>query len=119
MLYFTPATETFSIERPDLMTEASSKQLPTECAPHTLLTFVDHGGREIEEKLEVVAYLDGSVLEIFVNGRTAITTRVYLSNPGCKGLSFWAESASDAENSEPVAVLTECLVWDDLGATQI
>lgn len=117
MLYFTPDTELFSIERPDLMTETTSKSLPTECAPHTLLTLVDHGGKEAEEQLKVKAYLDGSVLEVFVNGRTAITTRVYLSESGCKGLSFWAESDGDAESTESVAVLTECFVWDDLGTT--
>lgn len=114
LLYFIPAEETFFVERADLITDTLTKKLPIESAPHTLLTFASDDGKEQEEQLEVVAYLDGSVLEVFVNGRTAITTRVYLNEPGCKSLSFWAESQAGREVSQSVAVLTKCSVWDGL-----
>lgn len=117
-LYFIPAEEAFHIDRPDLVSDRATRQLSSESAPHTLLTLVDDDGQEKEEKLEMLAYLDGSVLEVFINKRTVITTRVYLNTPGCGYLSFWAESDVITDGLEPGAVLTSCFVWDGLATIE-
>ncbi|KAL1614622.1 putative beta-Fructufuranosidase [Diplodia seriata] len=105
-MYWSPAEEDFSVERPDLVLAESSVKMQTEHAPHTLFTTRDVStGAESEEKLRVQAFYDGSVLEVFVNERTAITTRVYTSDARCVGLALFAEG--DAQ-------VTRCSVWDGL-----
>ncbi|KAI3401841.1 hypothetical protein diail_8219 [Diaporthe ilicicola] len=114
-LYFTPADETFVIERPDFYAPSSYKgdkqdtKLQTETAPFTLFTTRDaQTGAEVEETMVVNIFYDGSVLEVFVNNRAVITTRVYLENARCTGLEFFADGAG--------AVLEEAVVWDGLSA---
>lgn len=81
-----------------------------ELAPHTLFSYLDKG-EEIEETLKVHALFDKSVLEVFVNGRTAITTRIYHPSERCFGVRFFARSASDGD----VTTLLKADVWDGLG----
>ncbi|OJD34046.1 glycoside hydrolase family 32 protein [Diplodia corticola] len=105
-LYWSPAEEDFAVERPDLVGGQSAVKMQTEHAPHTLFTTRDVStGAESEEKLRVQVFYDGSVLEVFVNERTAITTRVYTSDARCVGLALFAEG--DAQ-------VTGCSVWDGL-----
>lgn len=105
-LYWSPADEDFAVERPDLVLAESSVKMQTEHAPHTLFTTQDVAtGEESEERLRVQAFFDGSVLEVFVNERTAITTRVYTADARCVGLALFAEG--DAQ-------VTKCSVWDGL-----
>ncbi|KAK2605705.1 hypothetical protein N8I77_008527 [Diaporthe amygdali] len=112
-LYFTPADETFIIERPDFYVPPSYKggeqdtKLQSETAPFTLFTTRDaQTGAEVEEKLMVNVFYDSSVLEVFVNNRAVITTRVYLEDARCEELECFAEGAG--------AVLEEAVVWDGL-----
>lgn len=105
--------ETFLVERPKLVD--SSINHGTECAPHTLFTYLDDKNCE-EETLRIHAIFDQSVLEVFVNERTAITTRIYVNERICSGLKFFAESVSDAEDTNPAAELLRADVWDNLGA---
>ncbi|POS72459.1 hypothetical protein DHEL01_v209146 [Diaporthe helianthi] len=114
-LYFTPADETFVIERPDFFAPLSytgdrrDTKLQTERAPFTLFTTRDsQTGAEAEERLTVNIFYDGSVLEVFVNNRAVITTRVYLENARCSSLEFFADG--------PDVVLEEAVVWDGLSA---
>ncbi|KAL1627129.1 putative beta-Fructufuranosidase [Neofusicoccum ribis] len=112
-LYWSPVEEDFAVERPDLVTAGSSVKLQTEHAPHTLFTTRDAStGRETEERLQVHAFYDGSVLEIFVNERTAVTTRIYTHDARSVGLAFFAEAEGEAQASP--AAITECSVWDGL-----
>lgn len=117
VLYFSPADETFHIDRPDLCysttppcgteTEMRSAKLQGEKAPFTLFTTRDpQTGIEAEEQLKIHAYYDRSVLEVFVNERAVITTRVYLDAAECTGLEFFAESEG--------VVLVDAVVWDGL-----
>jgi beta-fructofuranosidase len=70
-------------------------------------------GEEEEESLRVHAFFDMSVLEVFVNGRTAISTRVYHPADRCYGLRFFADSIQDER--QPAAVLVRAESWDGLG----
>jgi beta-fructofuranosidase len=103
---------------------ASSKQLSRrvnhapEVAPHTLFTFgstvaksrtkVEEIGveeDEEEEPLRIHAFYDTSVLEIFVNDRTAISTRIFLpdSFPPCteRGSNNYNEHRTDDASTAP------------------
>jgi len=105
--------EDFAVERPDLVTENHTVKFDTEHAPHTLFNFKDVStGREMEENLKLHAFYDGSVLEIFVNERTAITTRIYTHDARTVGLGLFSEAEGDTQDSATVVI--KCLVWDGL-----
>lgn len=61
-------------------------------------------------------FFDKSVLEVFVNDRTAITTRIYHPSEQCFGIRFFAETTNcHVTNSEPT-ILLEAHSWDGLEA---
>ncbi|KAJ5491625.1 hypothetical protein N7539_003192 [Penicillium diatomitis] len=95
---------------------------------------------EVEETLQIHAFYDSSVLEVFVNDRTVISTRLYThhshlslsqSQPQPQpqpqtdsqafpseqdhGLRFFAEST--VEDECPPAVLLKADIWDGLAET--
>lgn len=116
LLYFSPNEETFVIERPDLQrtkvdgTNMESIKLQDEKAPFTLFTARDlETNTESEERLNIHLFYDTSVLEVFVNERVAITTRVYLQDVDCSGVELFAEGTGDNG-----AVLEEATIWDGL-----
>lgn len=111
VLSWIPSTETFMINRPQKEKEAYGINHSPEAAPHTLFTLSDpETGKEKEETLRVRAFFDMSVLEVFVNERTVISTRVYSSHNHCAALRFFAES-----DGGDGAVLLHAVVWDGLG----
>ena len=80
---------------------------------------------EAEEPLRIRALYDVSVLEVFVNDRTVISTRIYppdgnlVGATGCYGIRFFAESVraqDDAVVAEVPAMLRRAFVWDGLEA---
>lgn len=102
------------VERPKLANPKINHG--TECAPHTLFTFFDDQGHEREETLRIRALFDRSVLEVFVNGRTAISTRIYVDEDRCSELKFFSEPMSDNKATNPAARLKRAQVWDNIGA---
>lgn len=96
---FKPIDETFTIFRPSFSRSDSSLLINSspEIAPHTLFTGINPtNGEEWTETLDIRAWRDNSVLEVFVNGRTAISTRLYAAEENF-GMRFFAEdNASDA-----------------------
>lgn len=72
-------------------------------------------GEEVEETLRVHAFLDSSVLEVFANNRTVISTRIYHPGDRCFGPLFFAESDAEADDEQPAAVLVQASIWDGLG----
>jgi beta-fructofuranosidase len=72
-------------------------------------------GEEVEETLRVHAFFDSSVLEVFVNDRTVISTRIYHPADQCFGPLFFAESGAGTEDERPAAVLVRASLWDGLG----
>lgn len=112
VLSWMPSTETFVINRPQKEQESFGINHSPETAPHTLFIFSDpETGKEKEETLRIRAFFDMSVLEVFVNERTVISTRVYSSHDHCTGVRFFAESDGGGNN----AILVHADVWDGLG----
>ncbi|OGE56322.1 hypothetical protein PENARI_c003G02913 [Penicillium arizonense] len=112
-LSWTPDSETFTIDRPHLDNTEVNQGFET--APHTLFTFLDEQGQEIEETLRVRAFFDASVLEVFVNDRTVISTRIYYPEDHCFGPIFFAEADTAEKGAQPAAVLMKADVWDGIG----
>ncbi|KAL3482581.1 glycosyl hydrolase [Aspergillus germanicus] len=140
VLFWDPLYETFQVHRPDLTnTPLGSRNInhAPEITPHTLFTtasaasqlhkqttltklfsFISKAsGTETEEPLRIHALFDTSVLEIFVNERTALTTRIYQvgekdgGKPACVGLQFFAEDGARETSSSR---LFRATVWDGL-----
>ena len=112
-LAFSPDDETFTIQRPCSPGPGSDELINSkpEVAAHTLFTFQDpNTGFEEEETLEIRAWRDNSVLEVFVNGRTAISTRIY----GAEASSSLIFFADDADNKKKSKLLSATL-WDGIG----
>ena len=121
-LMFEPQSETFTIDRPSLPTQKSLKLMNSapEVAPHTLFTTRDQTtGEEDTEVLHIQAWQDNSVLEVFVNSRTAISTRLYAAQETF-GMTFFAtDSSSIGSSSNPggadTTELLTAVLWDDIG----
>ncbi|KAL2816094.1 glycosyl hydrolase [Aspergillus granulosus] len=124
VLLWDPLRETFQVNRPDLTNTPLGNcniNHAAEAVPHTLFTTVSPATQpkkwffglfsrdteiETEEPLRIHALFDTSVLEIFVNGRTSLTTRIYQAGaddnsggggkPSCVGLQFYAEALESA-----------------------
>lgn len=89
---FEPQNETFTISRPSFSRPDSSLLINSspEAAPHTLFTVRSpSSGKECTETLNIRAWRDNSVLEVFVNDRTAISTRLYAADETF-GMRFFA-----------------------------
>ncbi|CAG8901995.1 unnamed protein product [Penicillium egyptiacum] len=112
-LSWDPRSETFEIHRP-LIDDADVNH-GYETAPHTLFTSLNERGEEVEETLRVHAFFDSSVLEVFVNDRTVISTRIYHPGDQCFGPLFFADSDAGVDDEQPAAVLVRASVWDGLG----
>lgn len=111
-MFFDSANETFVIERKETSLVNSEINTAAEVAPHTLFTLADPVSEtQAEEDLHIQVFWDMSVVEVFVNGRTVISTRIYVSNEGGAVISFFADAAG-SEKAD--AVLTEATVWDGL-----
>ncbi|KAJ5675925.1 Glycoside hydrolase family 32 [Penicillium macrosclerotiorum] len=110
-LAWDPCNETFTVHRPPV--EDKEINHGYESAPHTLFTLVNEQGEEVEETLHVHAFFDKSVLEVFVNGRTVITTRIYSPSDQCFGIRFIAEANENSLAEQP-ARLVRANVWDGL-----
>ncbi|GLA18654.1 hypothetical protein AnigIFM62618_006304 [Aspergillus niger] len=113
LLYWEPASETFCIQRPIPHDPRINHELVT--AAHTLFTFETPSGEQKEEALQIQAFWDTSVLEVFVNERTVISTRIYLPPDQASqcALRFLAEGETD--HDDPPAVVLQADSWDGLG----
>lgn len=88
-----------------------------ETAPHTLFTYVDESGSNTKQELLYLRILfDVSVLELFANDRTAITTRLYADVPRLAAIEPFVHQkpcaqAGGGENSTSTA-LHEFSCWE-------
>ncbi|KAJ5246908.1 Glycoside hydrolase family 32 [Penicillium chermesinum] len=110
-LSWDPQSETFIIDRPALQNPDINHG--RESAPHTLFTLVDDQGTATEERLQIHAFFDKSVLEVFVNSRTVICTRVYYPSDRLYGIRYFAKSSYQDDHTPSTLVHAE--VWDGLG----
>lgn len=108
-----PDSETFTVHRPKI--ENAGINHGYETAPHTLFTSLDRGV-ETEESLKVHAFFDRSVLEVFVNERTVISTRIYHPSDHCFEPIFFADSIDSIKSDTEPAVLLRADIWDGLGS---
>lgn len=121
---FIPPSETFTIARPSFPVPNPSELINSsrEVAPHTLFKIRDPAtGAEDLEALHIRAWRDNSALEVFINGRTAISTRLYAAEETF-GMRFFADDSSsilDAQNSAGSAVteLLHAVLWDNISVT--
>lgn len=91
MIVYDPAAATMTVDRSKSVLAEDAKHYDTrpEVAPHTLFRLKGSDGKVTLERLEILVILDHSVVEIFVNGRTAMTTRIYTGQePDCDGISI-------------------------------
>jgi beta-fructofuranosidase len=108
-----PDAEEFTIHRPP--TEDPKINHGFESAPHTLFTSRIQQGQDTEEHLTVRAFFDRSVLEVFVNDRTVISTRVYHPAGKCFGIRFFADPSGGYYHDSQTTKLLRASVWDGLG----
>lgn len=105
-VYFEPSAEAVVIDR------SGSSSSPgvgkgNERAPHTLFKFAspDQDQGDVLEKLEFHVFYDCSVIEVFVNQRTVISSRVYPSSGTSTGLAFLGDH-SDSKHGG-----LQCCLW--------
>ncbi|KIW72860.1 hypothetical protein PV04_01024 [Phialophora macrospora] len=96
-MYFDAAAETFLIDRSQSTTITDVDTAP-EVAPHTLFLVRDDHGAVAQEFLDVRAFYDVSALEVFVNERTAIATRIYPDHATCFGIEVFLEFGSGSQS---------------------
>ncbi|OAL21921.1 hypothetical protein AYO22_07518 [Fonsecaea multimorphosa] len=112
---FIPNEETIRIYRPRIdpayVVDGETINTAPETAPFTLFTVLSADNDDVEhmgtrtrtdmksevEDLRLHVFFDQSVLEVFVNERCVITTRVYPPRDRCWGVRFWAEDEDEGE----------------------
>jgi len=117
VMFYDSSNETFVIERKEASYEALDINKAPEVAPHTLLTVADPiSGTTSEENLHIRVFWDMSVVEVFINGRTVISTRIYVAKEGGATIEFFAEAAVGSQKSD--SYLQDATVWDGLKASE-
>jgi beta-fructofuranosidase len=105
------------VDRSLVPTTDSKISVAPEIAPFTLFTQYDPLSHNyVEERLNIRAFYDTSILEVFVNERVAITTRIYSANKEFSRLTFFAQTDHNLEDTD-LANIVSCIVWDGLEAT--
>jgi beta-fructofuranosidase len=99
---FDPVNQTVTIDRSHTVSSTASAVDKTinrrpESAAHTLLTYSSLGDKSMET-LDFVILFDKSILEVFVNERTVISTRIYVNGNSTRGsVRLSAEGANGQE----------------------
>lgn len=93
-IYFDSSSETVVIDRSHATRQTGVNVSPKQ-APHTLFEFKSDGETTTQEDLDFHVVFDTSVLEVFVNERVAITTRVYPYEGTCNGIRIYTGDDDD------------------------
>lgn len=109
-IYLTIENETLMIDRPDSSQINPDIHTYSERAPFTLLNITQPDGSVKREQLEVRAFFDESVLEVFANNRCTFATRIYPATKRCWGIRFWADDETGQSS------LVAAKAWDGLRA---
>ena len=97
-IIYKPAQSIIIVDRHHSCNQDQGILTDTEVAPLSLLSMRDPTtGNVKRETLDLRIFFDVSVLEIFVNDRVAITTRVYPDSGKCFGVDAWIEGGGYAE----------------------
>ncbi|KAK0390700.1 hypothetical protein NLU13_0203 [Sarocladium strictum] len=112
---FSPETETLRVVR-DKSTSIEDIIVAEEVAPHTLFSMLPSPDTTeaselstVQETLRFHAFFDASSLELFVNDRTAITTRVYPDTRTCFSIQPFVEMRDERPWT---GKLIECAAWE-------
>lgn len=115
MISFRPGDEVVTIRRDgvyDDSPEFADINDDPECAPHTLFAQGDGpSNAERQETLDIRVFFDVSVLEVFVNERVAITTRIYPASGSCTAVRPFATYGSEPVVEEMAKAL-DLAVWE-------
>lgn len=113
---FNPLNHTITVDRSNTISSNAPDMERTinrrpEYAAHTLLRYEDAGVCSVET-LDMVILCDKSVLEIFVNERTVISTRVYVHGTSTVGRISLTAEGSRAED----VIFENTAVWSGIAA---
>lgn len=109
-IYFVADTETLVIDRPNSKHVDPEILAFSERAPFTLLSLAQADNTTSREPLEIRAFFDESVLEVFANDRCTFATRIYPATKRIHGIRFWADDDSGQSS------LVMAKAWDGLRA---
>ncbi|PVH87098.1 glycoside hydrolase family 32 protein [Cadophora sp. DSE1049] len=113
-LFYKATGSTFVIDRSHVPTVDDSVIIAPETAPFALFTQFNASEQTFEEEtLKIRAFFDQSILEVFVNERVVITTRIYSRFETCTGFTFMA-SSDEENNDEAVADVHQVTVRSGL-----
>ncbi|KPI39566.1 Sucrose-6-phosphate hydrolase [Cyphellophora attinorum] len=106
-VYFEPLSEILTVDR-SRSTTIRGVGTGKKTAPHTLFEIEGNDNSAMLEDLTFHAFYDASVLEIFVNERTALSTRVYPDSGTVYGIKAFCEVDVDyATRDEALQQTTE------------
>ncbi|GHJ88282.1 hypothetical protein NliqN6_4684 [Naganishia liquefaciens] len=113
---YNPLKQTITVDRSNTVRANATEIERTinrrpELAAHTLLTY-DKAGASSVEKLDIVVVSDNSVLELFVNERTVISTRIYVRGTSSVGSISLCADGLGAED----VVFENTEVWSGIQA---
>lgn len=105
-IYFDPARNTIGVDRAhsSLIKEFSNTSHVGYFEPYR---FKRGGGEAIAESIQMSVFVDGSLVEVYVNDRFALTTRIYPSREDSRGIALFAGAGVAVEYSHVE-------VWDGL-----
>jgi len=87
LLYYDDRTERVVVHR-----ERSTRDAGTRAAVSERSSLVHRGEVDLDgEDLDLRVYLDGSMLEVYVNGLKSVTTRLYPEDDRATGIEAWAD----------------------------
>ncbi|WP_222914725.1 GH32 C-terminal domain-containing protein [Natrinema sp. SYSU A 869] len=87
LIYYDERTERIVVHRERSTRNAETRATVSERSSLVHRGEVDHDG----EDLELRAYLDGSMLEVYVNSLKSVTTRLYPEDERSTGIKAWAD----------------------------
>jgi len=118
-VYFDPTSEEIMADRSKSSSVPGVRRF-TESAPHTLFTFAgpndsttsrDGAPQTRQEVLDFHVFYDTSVLEIFVNERTALTTRVYPTSGTSSQIRPFVDTCGRASVGGSGSRLVDIKIW--------
>lgn len=109
-IYLRTENETLLIDRPDSSQVDPEILTFSERAPFTLLSIAQEDGTITREQLQIRAFFDESVLEVFANDRCTFATRIYPATKRVWGIRFWADDSSGQSG------IIVAKAWDGLRA---
>ncbi|KKA28220.1 hypothetical protein TD95_005179 [Thielaviopsis punctulata] len=89
-VYFSATEEQITIDRANSTHWDGVRTIP-EIAPHTLFKYTNN----VWETLDLQIFYDHSVIEVFANNRTAVTSRIYPVSGAVEGIEFVYEGSDN------------------------